>query len=284
MKSASSLLTMFFLTANALAQSGSFNLVKTVNEHPQPRPAISLPNQALIATGPAAPNAPKIETPPIEIGGLLSVPIGETIDLWVKPLAARPANLYSVVYSWFMLPARTPAVWPDTTRVITGTGNKAQTFTFNVTAAYVFVTKDGDKITGVEQRIAEKKIEVQVTDGTPAQPGGLSGLAKNSADWVASVTRTTTYADAQIRVDAKKLAASFKTIADQIDANQITADKIVSTTKEKNDSALADHITEWLPWFQKITAVLNQNYKGAAPQQLSAAWKDIAKGLEAAAQ
>lgn len=275
MRCVSICLACLCLASTAIAQD-EFSLIKTRSQKPNAEPQ----------TWPiTTPTTDKFEVPVLEIGGQRTVVIGETIDLWIKPLAKRPANLQSVIYTWFMLPSKTPAVWPDTTRIITGTGNKPQTFIFNITASYLFVVKEGDKTVAVEQRVTDKKIEVQVVEhaADPNQPAP-TGLGKNAADWVALVTRTAVYTDAQVKVDAKRLAGSFREIASLIDKNQIAADEIVSATRTNNQKILDSHATEWVTWFQKIAETLNQNYRGATPQQLSEVWKEIAKGLEAVGQ
>lgn len=235
-------------------------------------------------------------TPVTEIGGAeKEYKIGDLIELWVKPLAKKPEDLKSVNYTWTILPVVPMKVWPDSTRVLFGTGPQNTTYIVILNASYVFAEEDPEgKIDNIVQRTAVSMATVKVGGGgttpptDPTDPGpSLTGLARLSYDWTAQVNRTNTYTDANVKTDAAKLAASFRTVAAKIqDGTLRDVSSILRTTKDSNDAAIEAR-DQWLPWFTKMSEHLQKSYNDGTIKtttQFNQAWLDIAKGLEAAAR
>ena len=219
-----------------------------------------------------------------------SIPFGKVVQFWVKPVGKRPDKLKSVAYTWTVLPKEDVILWPDTTRIIISSGNKQQNYVVMLTASYVYV--DGEKII---QRASQSITMVQVGDGTTPTPGGNAGptapppdlgtISKAAFEWTNLVLRGDGYDDAQVKNDAKKLAAVFAGIATKIDNAQLTdINDILSLTKTENDKALGESRNEWLPWFNKVSEMLKAGFKDGnirTPQHYAQVWKDISKGLAA---
>lgn len=241
----------------------------------------------------------KFQIPKITINGAeQAIPIGELVQLSVS-LDSKPKDFHSVSYTWTVLPKKSVIVWPDGTRIIFGTGTQTQNFTVILTASFVYTVKEGEKITEVAQRSTTSTATVQIQGGsTPPGPGpgpvdpinpdgGLTGLSKQAFDWVGLVSRTGTYTDDKVKADAKKLATSFNNIAAAIAAGTYPdVQAILKASKESNDAAIENR-NEWLPWFTKMSEHLQQAYSNGTtrtPQQFASAWREITKGLEAAAK
>lgn len=234
----------------------------------------------------------KFQIPAIAIvGAERAIPVGEMVQLGVK-LDSKPKDLHSVSYTWTILPRKPFIVWPDGTQIIFGTGTQSQNYTAILTASFVYVVKEGDKIIEVAQRSVTNTATVQIGGGSlpnpdPTDPpdpdGDLLGLSKQAFEWVALVSRTNAYTEANVKADAKKLAASFTTVSTAIDAGTYAdVAAIMKATKESNDQAFENR-NEWLPWFSKMSIYLQQAYNSGAirtPQQYAVAWRDIAKGLD----
>lgn len=244
-------------------------------------------------------------TPPLlEIGGADEpIPLGELVQLWIKPPDRLPEDLDSTIYSWTVLPKKKVVIWPDKTRILFGAGVKSSTYVVVVTASHVFVEKEQDKITNVAQRAVTKIVSVKVGDGVtpgpidpvdpvdpvdpPPPPPKLEGLAKDAYEWVREVKRTSAYTEAKVKADAKKLSESFKNVAAAIQAGTLQdVSAILKATKESNDAAIENR-NDWLPWFTKVQTHLQESYNAGTIKtlmQFTQAWKDIAAGLEAASK
>jgi len=237
----------------------------------------------------------KFDIPNITItGSEEAIPVGEIVQLDVT-LSEKPSNLYSVSYAWTVLPKKPVIIWPDGTRIIFGTGTENQIMTVILTVSFVYVVKDGDKITNVAQRSTTNTVSVQIKGGSqttiPDNPNDLSDLTQQSFEWVKLVSRTDTYTNEDVKIDARKLANSFIEMTNIIDnkdyskmsPEDIAADIVQSTTNNNNKSL--DNRNQWLPWFNKMSEYLQTAYENksiSTPQQFSTAWKEIARGLIAA--
>lgn len=119
------------------------------------------------------------------------------------------------------------------------------------------------------------------TPPTPPVPQPLTGLAKQVYDWA------TELGPKDIRAaDAKALAKAMEATAAQIGAGAIkTKDEIIQATAAANRAAIGENRrTVWLPFFTKLMAYLDAESTAGrltATDQYAAAWRDIAKGLEA---
>ena len=232
----------------------------------------------------------QINTPTAEIVGAdQQYQVGDLVELWVKP-NEPPQDLISVNYSWTVLPTTDFRIWPDQTRILFGTGAINNTYQIVLTASYVFsdVNPDGT-MTGIEQRSMTTMSTVQVGDGK-LQPTDtqLTGLANLSNSWVAQVNRTDVYKESDIKLDAAKLAISFRKIAEQIKEGKLSGlEQILSAAKTSNDAAVGSRKAEWLPWFNKMSEYLQESHSNQIlvdDNQFQQAWINIANGLESAAQ
>lgn len=303
-----SILALILLTTPTYAQSG-FNLVgnKPPVATPQsesPTEDVGTSSEFVLAstesiTQPVI-GSDKYEIPPTEIGGAdTTYSIGDIVQLWIKPIPQKPEFLESVMYSWTILPSKKSIVWPDSTRVIFGTGSKSRTYTVILTASYVYVEPGNDKPT-IAQRAITKSVQVKVGDGQTPDPDepddpnppdppdpGLSGLSKSAFDWTAFVEVGPDYGVNEVKQDAAVLANNFTQIAAAIDNGELVSiTSILQKTKDLNDSGTVNR-NAWLPWFVKMSEYLKQAYRNgtiSTPAQFSEAWKQISKGLAAAAQ
>lgn len=239
--------------------------------------------------GEAQPPNTESSAPVVKIIGAESpVKVGEIVQLSAL-LDNTPADLHSVAYSWTILPAKEVINWPDGTKIIFGTGTSPKTYTAILTASFVFVQKDGDKILNIIQKANTQSVNITIEGSSgenkpnPTYPEDeLSGLAKKAYDWIALIQRSDNYIEEDIRADAEILAKSFMEIAIKIDKSELSdATNILNMTKDRNNTVLTRR-NEWQPWFTKMSEYLEQAYKNGeirTPAQFSQAWKQIAIGL-----
>ena len=256
---------------------------------------------------PSSITAFEAQTPTINITGAEKpIDIGELVVLNTT-VDTKTSNLHSISYAWTILPKRDLLVWPDGTRAIFGTGTAPANYTVILTTSFVYTVKDNDKIIDVVQRSSTQSVIVSVgrpdepvtpinpnptEPTTPAEPNPpiptnpsvpLEGLAKSVAEWTNLVIRTETNQEEDIKLDAQKLAAAFKSIATQIDSGKFTdVAEIISAAKTANDAAI-QHRDEWLPWFAKLSEYIQRSYNNGTLKevsQFSEAWKAISSGLD----
>lgn len=216
-----------------------------------------------------------------------TIPLGELIDLQVKPFSKTLEHLHSVSYSWTVLPVKTKmAVWPDGSRVLFGTGTQATKYTVILTASYVYVKPNAAKeLTVAQKQITALKVITVGSEQTTEPPTSpdLNNLSKEVMGWTSLVNLDPTTK----KQNAADLAGSFRMVAEAIDSGTITdvAD-IFSTVKQNNEQVLGSTQIAWKPWGAKLAEKLSGLYNSGVkePSQFSAVWKDIAKGLEAAAK
>lgn len=242
------------------------------------------------------------QTPNVIISGAENpIKIGELVILNAT-LENKPTNLYSIAYSWTVLPRRELLVWPDGTKAIFGTGTEETNYTVILTTSFVYAVKDQDKIVDIVQRSSTQTLVVNIGDNgqkppvNPTEPDKptdpptdvptdpqLSELSKKVVDWASLIVRSETNQDEDIKIDAANLSKAFLTVASQIDSGQLTdINSVLSTSKTLNDSSIK-HRLEWLPWFAKVSEFAQNGYKDGSLkelQQYSKAWKEIAAGLE----
>jgi len=242
------------------------------------------------------------QTPNVTISGAENpIKIGELVILNAT-LDNKPTNLYSIAYSWTVLPRRELLVWPDGTKAIFGTGTEDANYTVILTTSFVYAVKDQDKIVDIVQRSSTQTLVVNIGDNgqkppvNPTEPDKptdpptdvptdpqLSELSKKVVDWASLIVRSETNQDEDIKIDAANLSKAFLTVASQIDSGQLTdINSVLSTSKTLNDSSIK-HRLEWLPWFAKVSEFAQNGYKDGSLkelQQYSKAWKEIAAGLE----
>lgn len=287
-----------------------FNLLEAIKKTQTEFKPASPPQPAAPATAPQpmavvaeAPEPPGFEVPLTDIGVSIGskvdyttpfdvtkpVPYGKLLQFWVKPVAKRPEKLKSVAYTWTVIPKEDAIIWPDTTKIVFSSGSKPQSYVVMLTASYVYV--DGDKIIQkANQAITMVQVgELNTGTGTvtpKVPPTGLSAIAKQSYEWVGLV-KTGTYTNEQLKADAKKLAVTFNDVATAIDKAQLTdVNDIMATTRNENNKIL-ENKAEWAPWFTKMSDLIRSGYTDntiRTPAQYAEVWREIAKGLEAAAK
>lgn len=86
------------------------------------------------------------------------------------------------------------------------------------------------------------------------------------------------------KAEAKQLAASFRLVADSVEARLkagilVTPQQIVKETKEANQKALGASVSKWEPWFAKLAAELQSAKIVSLPEHI-AKWRTIAVQLE----
>ena len=115
----------------------------------------------------------------------------------------------------------------------------------------------------------------------PPTPDPLTGLALLAYDWALSETPTVK------RVEyATGLAGSFSGMAAKIAAGTVSKPQdIIDQTTAANRAAIGETgRAAWLPWFERLRVYLNAESKAGrlvTPEHYAAAWRQIAKGLEA---
>lgn len=110
-----------------------------------------------------------------------------------------------------------------------------------------------------------------------------SSLVVNVTSWVSTLVKST-----DKKIEAAKLAASFRAIAVQIDSGDLNdVEKIVTATSAANKAVLKDSINDWVTFLaqlQKELKVQAQAGTLVTVEQHASIWKEIAKGLEAASK
>ncbi|MDB4489985.1 hypothetical protein N9045_00570 [bacterium] len=231
-----------------------------------------------------------------QVGDLIELSIDEKVD---------KTDIISSDYVWTIIPKTDHKIWPDKSKILFGTGPTDTKYTVILNASYVFGEQDP---TGAVENITQKSSSVvaEITVGkadtpnVPAQPtdpikpdnpqlppnSELTGSSAKAYDWVKLVVSGSNYDKQQIKQDAEKLAKSFNTIADLIEAGELSdiAD-IFARVKESNDKQVSNR-KAWLPWFTAASLYLQANYKSgtiSTAEQFGQTWKEFAIGLTTAA-
>lgn len=283
----------------------------------EPPPQIPAPDERPIAAavGPLGPmllvgNADGFEVPDTVIVVTPANPVkfGSVIGLDVKPMGTRPKGLFSVTYLWRLHPTPSDLIHVGGTQSFFGAGVEDLTVNVELIACYLFVDKDANNKPIVAQRLVVVDRDVLIGKGNiaPVEPVGPNpapvlpdsplGLTKLAAAWISAVTITNSTTK---KADAKALARSFRGIASTIasgvdynlpDGNNIKLDdpgKIIRATKNGNNAAIAATIPQWKPWFINLNGKLDELKaagKLATVADYTAAWNELAAGLEAVAQ
>jgi hypothetical protein len=235
------------------------------------------------------------------LGAEKPIPLGELVDLSLSPIEEKVAGLSQVSVSWRVFEGASPKrVRSSGDGVFFGAGVQPKKLLIVASVSYLFLAKEGDKITDAQVRNVLLTTELQIgqpepepTPGprpgpgpspnpTPVLPDGRFGLAKIS------------YSLANAKVlsgrtkGAAALASTFDSLASAIAAGAYkTADSILKATKEANNSSLTESgvdITLWDDFGTEIQSVLYQMSKEkklVSTDDYSDAWKEIALGLRA---
>ena len=263
---------------------------------------------SVFATAPVALVAPigvdvdKYQVPKQAIVGAENpIALGELVDLSLSPIEPKPANLVQYTVSWQVFDGGVPKrVRSSGDGIFFGAGVQSKKLLVIAAVSYLFVVKDGDKITDAQVRNVLLTTELQIGQPepppgpgprpgpgpspvpTPTLPEGRFGLAKTMYDLAVSKGPANKGKAATI------MAASFDSMASAVAAGAYkTTEAILKATREANNTALAQagiEIAEWDAFgeeMQKILYEMHKNKKLASPEDYSDAWKEIATGLRA---
>ncbi len=130
---------------------------------------------------------------------------------------------------------------------------------------------------------------IQITVGEPViippGPGPVvpTTLTGKVANWVTTLVKTE-----NVKEEAAKLAASFNSIAAQIDKGTLTdVDKIADATSASNRAALKTTITDWMPFLTQLQKEFKSQAQAGTlvtAEQHAEVWKEVARGLEIASK
>lgn len=236
--------------------------------------------------------AGQFNVPRVSINGInKQIHIGDLVEL-TATINDKPEDLYSVNYSWAVLPQKDVIVWPDGTKIIFGTGTTPKVYTVILTTSFVYTVMNEGKIVDIIQKTTTNIEQVTIkgdTNSIPETPkaGDNSSLANLTYNWTSLISRGNDYPTNKFKEDALRLSESFKNIANDIDnGNLKDITSILNTTRDKNDTVVENR-NAWLPWFNKVSEHLQSSYADGSiktTSQFSAAWKEISKGLLAASK
>lgn len=235
------------------------------------------------------------------LGAENQIPLGELVDLSLSPIENKPASLSQVSVSWRVFDGGVPKRVRSTgDGVFFGAGIQPKKLLVVASISYLFVIKEGDKITDAQVRSVLLTSELQIgqpepepTPGprpgpgpvpnpTPVLPDGRFGLAKTSYSLA-----TTKVAFERIK-GAAILASSFDSISSAIAAGAYkTTDSILKASRDANNSALKENGIDSTSWDEFGTELQNTLYQMHKDKKLVTtddyvdAWKEIAVGLRA---
>lgn len=197
--------------------------------------------------------------------------VGDIILLSVKPIQ-KPDYLESVSYSWVVLPDKQTIIWPDSTKIIFGTGDKPTTYTVILTASYVYL--HGNKIT---QKSATTTVSINITEnGTSIEPKNTSieNIINNCVKQIMPYD--------QYQQDKEIISRNFATIATMIDNNTLSdIQDIMNETKKLNGNISNKEI--WSNMFDNLSQYLTINYNNGSitsMQQYSQIWTKVSQQLK----
>ncbi len=237
------------------------------------------------------------------VGAEKPIPLGELVDLGLSPIENKPANLVASAVDWKVFEGNVPKrVRPTGDGIFFGAGVQPKKLLVIASVSYLYVTKEGDKITDAQTRIQVLTAELQIgqsepipgptptpTPGpgpaptpTPTLPDGRFGLAKTS------FLLATSKVAAPREKAALLMAEAFDSIASSVAAGAYkTADTILKATKDANNAALASANLSPEPWeefgneLQKVLYEMYKTKKITTAEDYADAWREIATGLKA---
>ncbi len=239
------------------------------------------------------------------VGAEKPIPLGELVDLGLSPIENKPANLVASAVDWKVFEGNVPKrVRPTGDGIFFGAGVQPKKLLVIASVSYLYVTKEGDKITDAQTRIQVLTTELQIgqsepipgptptpTPGpgpaptptpTPTLPDGRFGLAKTS------FLLATSKVAAPREKAALAISEAFESIASSVAAGAYkTGDAILKATKDANNSALASANLSPEPWeefgteLQKVLYEMYKTKKITTAEDYADAWREIATGLKA---
>lgn len=233
------------------------------------------------------------------VGAEKPIPLGELVDLALSPIESKSPNLVQYTVSWQVFDGGvSKRVRSSGDGIFFGAGVQPKKMLVIAAVSYLFVSKEGDKITDVQVKNVLLTADLQIgqpdpspgpgprpvppPDPTPTLPEGRFGLAKISFDLAMSKVVGNRAKGASV------LGASFESIASAVAAGAYkTVESILKATNEANNTALTQanlQIADWDAFgedLQKLLYDLHKNKKLVTTEDYSDAWKEIALGLRA---
>lgn len=250
---------------------------------------ISASANAQVKADPKKMDPNKYAVPKLTVNGVEKpIPIGELVVLEAQ-LDPTAKDVSAVSYSWTVLPTyKNLVTWPDGTKIIFGTGTRPQNVTVILTASFVFVTKEADKITDVSLKTTTTVVTVKIVQDAETPDDNKepdTALGKDIKTWLATVKTSNRYNEDAVKQDALKVANNFEKIAAAIAAGAIKGPQsILTNTKEANDDAIGNR-DAWLPFFNSLSAYLqsaSKTNKLKTDEQYASLWKDISSAIKSA--
>lgn len=245
------------------------------------------------------------------VGADKPIRFGKVVNLRVKPIGAKPTGLYSVSYVWRMHPtADDVVVLADGSQVIFGSGTEPMTVNVELIACYLFLAKDQNGTPQAAQRVVVVDRDIVIA-GSPPVPGpgpapppapGPTvpdtplGLAKLATKWGEQVQQPDLE---RKRKEASALARSLRGITSIVaagveynspDGTSYKLDdpgKLLKATLVSNNAAIPQSVEQWRPWFVSLQAALTALKSSGKLETIpdyTAAWDELATGLEAIAR
>lgn len=204
--------------------------------------------------------------PKVDIAGCeAAIPLGDIVELSIKPIEKLPDGLKSSIYSWTILPPPPRVIpWVDSTKILFGTGMVDREYTVILTATYAFLTGSD-----IEHRTDTIIRTVTVGSGL-IQPQKAMNLPKNEGynelaqKIAASLGMVAPYDLEQRKTDLHALAESFRKVAAIAEAKpEITVRTIMTAQAEANAEALKANAQLYTNWY----AFLGKLFENVKPDQ-----------------
>ncbi len=234
------------------------------------------------------------------VGAEEPVALGELVTLSLSA-ADKTASLSQVAVAWKVFDGEQEKRFAVDAegKVFFGAGIRARKLLAVASVTYLFVVKDGDKITEVGTRtvILTARVVIGEPDAPPpdvkppAPPApkpdsggeelkdGKFKLSKFARDGAAGKVAAAGRADG-----ARALAASFRKVAKTIAAGELTdvAD-ILKETKKSNDAALGQSSAAWAGFAEALQEKLLALFEAGTLQttaDFATGWEELALGLD----
>ncbi len=250
----------------------------------------------------AAP-ADKFVVPEQKIEGADSpIPLGELVDLTISPIKTPPPNLASTSYVWRVYEDGVPKhVREYQEGIFFGAGIKPKKLLAECVVVYLYVVKDGDKVTEIATRV--NFLSADVVIGPPEPPPGPGPSPPPPAPGPGPVLpdgkfklAATAYSLAMSRVNlaaparqasANAMAISLKAIASMIGSGVLKSpEDILKQTKQSNNDAIKAVSVDVAAWdnfgsgLEDVLVDLYKQKKLVVAADYATAWLELAAGLE----
>jgi hypothetical protein len=232
------------------------------------------------------------------IAPLGPVKFGKVIKLVATPLEKPVPDLYSITYTWKVVP-KTDDLFVDRldgTIAWFGSGIEATTYTVILDTSYQYVNEAAKKYV---VKVATTELEIQVGETKPPPvdpvdpvvvpdpvdekiPDGQFKLGQVTYDAVKALSLN----KKNRARTAAELARNYRAVASTIQSvtaagGTMTPQQIIDMTIEKNRTTLGSDLTGWIPALDKMGVAANKiKTQLTTYNAWIAAWTEIATGLE----